>query len=81
MEFSGKIEDGISNKPINFRTNPWPWRGFVFVCLLTGYSKSYERVSTKFSGKIEDSTSNKSLNFDSDPWPVCRSVSILLENI
>ena len=29
MKFSGKIEDGTSNKPFNFGSNPWPWRSFV----------------------------------------------------
>ena len=36
MKFSGKIEDGPSNKPVNFGSNPWPWLRFVFVCLLAG---------------------------------------------
>ena len=24
MEFAGKIEDGTSNKPIDFGSDPWP---------------------------------------------------------
>ena len=24
MKFSGKIEDGTSNKPLNFGSDPWP---------------------------------------------------------
>ena len=24
MKFSGKIEDGTSNKPLNFDSDPWP---------------------------------------------------------
>ena len=61
MKFSGKIRDDTSNKPLNFGSTPWPWRRFVFVCLLAGlrYSKCYERLSMKFSGNIEDGTSNK----------------------
>ena len=39
MKLSGKIEDGTSNKPLNFGSNPWPWWRFVFVCLLTGLLK------------------------------------------
>ena len=29
MKFSGKIEDGTSNEPLNFGSNPWPWRRFA----------------------------------------------------
>ena len=29
MKFLGKIEDGTSNDPINFGSDPWPWRRFV----------------------------------------------------
>ena len=36
MKFSGKIEDDTSNKALNFGTDPWPWRRFVFICLLAG---------------------------------------------
>ena len=32
--FKKKIEDGTSKKPLNFGSDPWPWRRFVFVCLL-----------------------------------------------
>ena len=39
MKFSGKIEDGTSNKPLKFGSDPWPWRRFVFVCLLAGLLK------------------------------------------
>ena len=39
MKFSGKIEDGKSNKPLNFGSDPWPWRRFV--CL------SVSRVTQK----------------------------------
>ena len=83
MKCSGKIEDGTSNKPLNFGSDLWLWQRFVFVCLLAGlaYSMSYERISMKFSGKIGDGTSNKPLDFGSDPWPVCLSVSILLETL
>ena len=24
MKFSGKIEDGTNNKPLNFGSDPWP---------------------------------------------------------
>ena len=34
MKFSRKIEDGTSNKPLNFGSDLWPWRRFVFACLL-----------------------------------------------
>ena len=56
MKFSGKIEDGTSNKPLNT------------VCLLVYYSKTYRWISMKFSGKIKDGTSNKALNYGSDPY-------------
>ena len=39
MKFSGKIEDGTSKKPLDFGSNPWPWRRFVFVCVLGGLFK------------------------------------------
>ena len=26
MKFSGKIEDGTSNEPLNFGNDLWPWR-------------------------------------------------------
>ena len=26
MKFSGKIEDGTSNEPLNFGSDPWPWQ-------------------------------------------------------
>ena len=39
MKFSGKIEDGASNKPLNFGSDPWSWQRFVFVCLLAGELK------------------------------------------
>ena len=39
MKFSGKIEDGTSNKPLHFGSDPWPCRRFVFVCLLAGLPK------------------------------------------
>ena len=29
MKFSGKIKDGTSNEPLNFGSDPWPWRSFV----------------------------------------------------
>ena len=29
MKFSGKIEDGTSNKPLYFGSDPWPWWRFV----------------------------------------------------
>ena len=29
MKFSGKIEDGTNNKPLNFGSDPWPWRRFL----------------------------------------------------
>ena len=29
MKFSGKIEDGTSNKALNFGSDPWPWRRFA----------------------------------------------------
>ena len=28
MKFSGKIEDGTSNEPLNFGSDPWPWQRF-----------------------------------------------------
>ena len=28
MKFSGKIEDGTSNEPLNFGGDPWPFRRF-----------------------------------------------------
>ena len=34
MKFSGLIEDGTSNMPINFGSGLWPLRRFVFACLL-----------------------------------------------
>ena len=64
MKFSGKIENGTSNKPLNFGSDPWP----IFLSV-TYYLKTYEWISMKFSGKIEDGTSNEPLNFGSDQWP------------
>ena len=29
MKFSGKIEDGTSNEPLNFGSDPWHWRRFT----------------------------------------------------
>ena len=29
MKFSGKIEDGTSNEPLHFGSDPWPWWRFV----------------------------------------------------
>ena len=29
MKFSGRIEDGTSNEPLNFGSGPWPWRRFA----------------------------------------------------
>ena len=29
MKFSGKIEDVTSNEPLNFGSDPWPWRRFI----------------------------------------------------
>ena len=29
MKFSGKIEDGTSNEPLYYGSNPWPWQRFV----------------------------------------------------
>ena len=32
MKFSGKIEDGTSNKPLKFGSDPdhgWPWQRFA----------------------------------------------------
>ena len=29
MKFSGKIEDGTSNEPLNFGSDLWPWRRLV----------------------------------------------------
>ena len=26
MKLSGKIEDGTSNEPLKFGSDPWPWR-------------------------------------------------------
>ena len=34
MKFSGFIEDGTSNMPLNFGIDLWPLRRFVFVCLV-----------------------------------------------
>ena len=34
MKFSGQIEDGTSKKPLDFGSDPWPWRRLVFVCVL-----------------------------------------------
>ena len=76
MKFSGKIEDGTSNKPLNFGSNPWP------VCLSVSILlETYKWISMKFSGKIEDGTSKKPLNFGNDLWPlaevcVCLSVRV-----
>ena len=39
MKFSGLIEDGTSNMSLNFGSNLWPLRRFVFVCLLAGLLK------------------------------------------
>ena len=39
MKFSGLIEDGTSNMPLNFGSDQWPLRRFVFVCLLAGLLK------------------------------------------
>ena len=36
MKFSGLIEDGTSNIPLNCDSDLWPLRRFVFVCLLAG---------------------------------------------
>ena len=33
MKFSGLIEDGTSNMPLNFGSDLWPLQRFVFVCL------------------------------------------------
>ena len=68
MKFSGKIEDGTNNKPLNFGSDPWQ------VCLLAYYSKTYEWISMKFSVKIEGGPSNELLNFGSDSWPWRRFV-------
>ena len=59
MKFSVKIEDGTSNKPFHFGSDPWPWQRFASVCLLPGLLKSYEQISMKFSAKIKDGKSNK----------------------
>ena len=29
MKFLGKIEDGTSNEPLNFISDPWPWQRFA----------------------------------------------------
>ena len=29
MIFSGKVEDGTSNKPLNFGSDPWFWQRFA----------------------------------------------------
>ena len=39
MKFSGNIEDGTSNKPLNLGSNLWRWWSFVFVCLSAGLLK------------------------------------------
>ena len=39
MKFSGLIEDGTSNLPLNFGSDLWHLRSFVFVCLLAGLLK------------------------------------------
>ena len=39
MRFSGKIEDGTNQKPLNFGSDPWHWQRFVLVCLLAGLLK------------------------------------------
>ena len=39
MKFSEKIKDGTSNMPLNFGSDMWPLRRFVFVCLLAGLLK------------------------------------------
>ena len=39
MKFSGLIEDGTSSMPLDFGSNLWPLRRFVFACLLAGLLK------------------------------------------
>ena len=39
MNFSGLIEDGTSNMPLNFGSDLWPLWRFVFVYLLAGLLK------------------------------------------
>ena len=39
MKFSGFIDDGTINMPLNFGSDLWPLRRFVFVCLLAGLLK------------------------------------------
>ena len=39
MKFSGLIEDGTSNMPLNFGNDLWPLQRFVSVCLLAGLLK------------------------------------------
>ena len=63
MKISGLIEDVTSDMPLDSGSDMWPLRRFVFVCLLAGLLKNYERILMKFSGKIEDGTSNEPLNF------------------
>ena len=29
MKFSGKIEDGTSNRSLNFGSDPWTWQRFA----------------------------------------------------
>ena len=69
MKFSGLIEDGTSNMPLNFSSDPWPLRRFVFVCLLAGLLKKLCTNIKEIFRKIEDGTSNEPLNFGSKLLP------------
>ena len=46
MKFSGLIEDGTSNMPLNFCSNLLPLRRFVFVCLFV--SRVTQKVMNRF---------------------------------
>ena len=46
MKFSGLTEDCTSNMPLNFGSDLWPLRSFVFVCLFV--SRVTQKVMNGF---------------------------------
>ena len=45
MKFSGKIEDGTSEKPLSFGSNPWP---LAEVCICLSVSRVTQKVMNGF---------------------------------
>ena len=51
MKFSGLVENGTCNMPLNFGSDLWPLWKFVFVCLLVcqqGYNSVTQKVTDGF---------------------------------